>query len=101
MSRIYAGMTIRTSYNTGPYTVVSFVEGCDCPSFIDSLNLSTEAPKSKSHYHLTCTKTGEKSLFYLNGYDENLNSIWGSDGLIVPHEETTILVLSCTKGLII
>ena len=100
MSRIYKGIDVRTSYNTGPYRVIDFVVGCVCPSFVDSITLYDKAPNSKPHYHLTCRKLGEKTgFYYLNGYDENLNSVWDNDRLIVCHEETTLLALSCTDGL--
>lgn len=100
MSRIYKGIVVRTSYNTGPYRVVDYTKDCTCPSFMDEITLLDKAPDSKPHYHLLCRKVGEKrGFFYLNGYDENLNSVWNSDRLIVSHEETTILALSCNNRL--
>lgn len=89
-------MIIRTSYGTGPYRVVDFKKNCTCPSFIDELNLGKNAPLSRPHYHFICKQVGEnKGFYYVNGYDENLNSVWGNDRVIVCHEETTLLTLLC------
>lgn len=89
-------MVVRTSYGTGPYRIVGFEKDCICPSLMDSLTLMDKAPKSKPHYHLTCEKVGEKTGFhYLNGYDENLISVWNEDKLIVCSEETLFLTMCC------
>lgn len=96
MSRLYKGMVIRTSYNSGSYVVIDYTEDCTCPSFMDSITLLDKAPKSRPHYHLTCIKYGECGHYYLNGYDENLNSVWGNDRLIDCAEETLFLTLCCS-----
>ena len=95
MGRVYRGMVVRTSYNTGPYVVTDFTEGCTCPTFLDSLELGDKAPPSKPHYHIVCRGNGERGNSYLNGYDENLNSVWNKDRLIVCAEETLLLTLVC------
>lgn len=92
MSRIYKGMVVRTSYGTGPYVVKDFTSGCTCPSFVDSINMSNP-PASRSHYHIVCQKEGERSNSFLNGYDENLNSVWSNERLIVCAEETLFLTM--------
>lgn len=87
-------MVIRTSYGTGPYRVVDFEKDCTCPSFMDAITLGNKAPASKPHYHIVCRKVGEsKGFYYLNGYDENLNSVWDNDRLIVCAEETLLLTM--------
>ena len=98
MTRLHKGMVVRTSYNTGPYRIVDIEEfACTCPSFTDAVTLAKNAPPSRPHYHLTCRKVGEKTgFYYLNGYDENLCSVWNNDYLIVCSEETTILTLIST-----
>ena len=97
---IYVGMSVRTSYCTGPYIVTDVTEDCTCPSFLDSLDMGDEAPASRPHYHLTCRKQDERkgSKYFLNGYDDNLRSVWGGDYLVDCNTEATILTLCC-KGL--
>lgn len=86
-------MVVRTSYGTGPYRVVDFTKDT-CPSFLDSVTLFDKAPCSKPHYHLVCRKLGEYSgFYYLNGYDESLQSVWSSDYLIDCASETSLLTL--------
>lgn len=94
MSRYRVGMRVRTSYNSGPYVIVQVYKGCTCPSFVDSLNLGDKAPKSRPHVHLICKRLDENSRdkYYLNGYDENLNSVWGNDYLIDLDEVTPIML---------
>ena len=94
--RLRVGMRVRTNYGTGPYRITHVSEECTCPSFLDSLELGNNAPKSKPHYHLACKKDGLRDKFYLNGYDENLNSVWNNDRLIVCEEETMLLTLLCS-----
>lgn len=93
MGRIQKGMLVKTSYNSGPYIVESVEGNCDCPSFLDSLEFSEAAPRSKPHTHIRCNRLGgnKKEFYYLNGYDENLNCVWNSDRLILLHEETLLL----------
>lgn len=96
MERVHNGMVIRTSYGTGPYRVVAFTENCTCPSFMDAVNLGQDAPPSRPHYHFLCRKIGEhKGFYYVNGYDGNLNSVWGEDRVIVCAEETLFLTMCC------
>lgn len=95
MGRLHNGMIVRTSYNTGPYEVTSFTDGCTCPSFHDAITLCAEAPLSKPHCHIRCKKVGERGDYYLNGYDENFNSVWGNDRLINCAEETLFLTMCC------
>ena len=100
MKRVYKGMVVRTSYNTGPFIVTDIKENCTCPNFMDFITLFDRAPSSRPHYHLRCKELHKKSGFYwLNGYDENLNSVWSGDHLIVCSEETTILALSISNNL--
>ena len=78
-------MKIRTSYNSGPYVVTHITEGCTCPNCVDYINLGNKAPKSRPHTHLTCKgldSNRQRGNFYLNGYDENLRSVWNNDYLI-------------------
>ena len=93
MGRFYKGMIVRTSYNTGPYEVTDVTGPSTEPSFVDMVN-GRNTP-SKPHYYLTCRRVGVpgKSDFYLNGYDENCNCVWGNDRLIVCFEETTLLTM--------
>lgn len=94
MGRIHNGMVVRTTYGTGPYRIVDFEKDCVCPSFTDAVTLGADAPNSRPHYHIVCRKVGEnKGFYYLNGYDENLNSVWGEDRLIVCAEETLLLTM--------
>lgn len=95
MRRVYRGMVVRTNYGTGPYRVTSFIENCTCPSFLDTVNLGASAPPSKAHYHIRCKKDNERGDYHLNGYDENLNSVWDNDRLIDCAEETLFLTMCC------
>lgn len=92
--RINVGTIVRTSYNTGPYVVIDITKGCTCSSFMDSINMKNP-PNSRPHYHLVCRSLDktDRSRYYLNGYDENLNSVWNNDRLIICEEETTMLNL--------
>lgn len=92
MGRLHVGMIVRTSYGTGPYRITDVVENCNCPKFLDELEFGDKAPKSKPHYHLVCKRLdNSRDSFHLNGYDENLLSVWGNDRLIDCSEETTLL----------
>lgn len=96
MGRVHTGMVIRTSYGTGPYRIVDFTKDCTCPSFMDTVNLGKDAPLSRQHYHFLCRKVGEaKDFYHVHGYDENLNSVWNDDRLIVCDEETLFLTMCC------
>jgi hypothetical protein len=85
--RLEIGDTVSTSYNTGPYKVKKIMRGCTCPSFVQSLN-GDDTP-SREHMHILCKKDGDKSDYYLNGFDEDLKSVWNSDSLIL-HNVATI-----------
>lgn len=93
MGRFHVGMVVRTNYGTGPYKITKVTEGCTCPRFVDSINLGDEAPNSAEHCHLTCTDIQGKGPFWLNGYDDNGNSVWSTDRIIVCAEETTLLTM--------
>lgn len=89
-------MVVRTSYGTGPYSISKITEGCTCPRFLDSLEFGDSAPKSKPHYHLECKRLDNKrDTYYLNGYDDNMMSVWGNDRLINCSEETMLLCVGC------
>ena len=95
MSRYRKGMRIRTSYGSGPYVVTQVKENCTCPKFLDACNFGDKAPWSRPHVHLLCKKLDPamgSGNFILNGYDENLNSVWGNDYL-VDLDEVSLSVL--------
>ena len=79
------GDIVITSYNTGPYVIDSILRGCECSSYLDTINLD-DPPKSKKHIHIICHVQGEKKRkgreSYLNGYDERGFSVWSDDYLI-------------------
>lgn len=94
MGRYYPKMIVRTSYGTGPYKIIDVDDHCDCPTFSDSITLFDKAPKSKEHSHIRCRKVGEMyGNYYLNGFDDNGNSVWSNDRIIVCAEETLLLTL--------
>lgn len=100
MGRYYNGMVVRTSYGTGPYEITGVIGGCTCPSFLDHLEYGSRRetpPPSKTHFHLTCRGLGDKQdKYYLNGYDENGNSVYSdNDRIIVCAEETLFLTMCC------
>jgi hypothetical protein len=72
-------MFVRTSYDTGPYRIVSILRGCTCPEYLDTINM-TDPPPSRPHIHMTVEKPGDtprNSPYYLGGYDEEtLESVW-------------------------
>ena len=80
------GDIVITSYNTGPYVIDSIERGCECPSYLDEINLD-DPPKSKKHIHIVCHHLDEKKRkgreCYLSGYDDQSGvSVWGDDYLI-------------------
>lgn len=99
MGRYHIGMVVRTSYGTGPYEITGVIGNCTCPSFLDVLEYGSRRetpPPSKPHFHLTCKGLGDKQSKYLNGYDENGNSVYsGNDRIIVCAEETLFLTMCC------
>lgn len=100
MARFYNGMVVRTSYGTGPYEITGVVDNCTCPSFLDMLKCSSQMwppTHSEPHCHLTCRSLENKrGEYYLNGYDENGNSVYSNnDRIIVCAEETLFLAMCC------
>lgn len=97
MSRFYIGQVVRTNYNTGPYRIVKISEERTDPGFCDTMKFGDKAPKSRPHRNLIVQDVGshnaKRTPCYLNGYDENLNNVWGSDRLIDCAEETMLLAL--------
>ena len=93
MSRYYPGMIIRTSYGTGPYKVLEVTEKCTCPSFMQGIRSDfKDNTPSRPHVHLELRLlTEKKGRYMVGGYDDNLQSVWDEDYLIVCSEETTIL----------
>lgn len=96
MARFQKGQIVRTSYGTGPYVIMSIYGPSTEPSFVSSLN--GDNTPSKPHFYLTVRPIGVKgnSDCYLNGYDENGNSVWNNDRLIFCSEETTLLTLAAS-----
>lgn len=94
---IEVGTVLRTSYGTGPYRVVEMTDGCDCPSYADSINIYPEEkrPRSAPHAHLTVVDAGvpperehqQRHHHWLNGYAPaaggRWRSVWSDDELIV------------------
>ena len=74
---IRTGDIVETNYGTGPYRITGILDGCTCPTFVDSINLREAAPAREPHLHITCVETrvpvGKEhphDFFYLNGYYE-------------------------------
>ena len=96
MARFQKGLIVRTSYGTGPYVITQVLGPSVEPGFFAKLN--GDNTPSKPHYYLTVRPVGVKSNSdcYLNGYDENGNSVWNNDRLIFCNEETTLLTLAAS-----
>lgn len=80
---------------TGPYRIIE-VQGDSHtePSFSDAVELGSDAPKSKPHYHLLCRKVGERYGFYwLIGYDDTLQDVWGGSHLVIENELSINLIM--------
>lgn len=92
---LHVGQVVRTSYGTGPYIIRNISEERTDPSFIDSLNLQEEAPRSLPHrnFEVSPLSDPKKKGYYLNGYDENLRSVWSDDYLVICEVETLLLSL--------
>lgn len=90
---------VRTTYGTGPYIIKNVMESCECPSFTDTLSFP-HPPASRSHSHLECKTIDGKGGFYLNGFDDDGNSVWNFDRVIVCSEETTLLTMCCNNLLL-
>ena len=61
---------------------------------IDAVELGSDAPKSKPHYHLLCRKVGERYGFYrLIGYDDTLQDVWGGSHLVIENELSINLIM--------
>ena len=72
------GMYVRTSYDTGPYQIITITRNCICPEYLDEIEMD-DPPPSRPHIHMTCIKPGgpKRNKFYLGGYDEEtLESVW-------------------------
>lgn len=92
---VCVGQVVRTSYGTGPYIIRNISDESTEPSFIDSLNLQKEAPRSLLHrnFEVSPLSNPKKKGYYLNGYDENLRSVWTDDYLVICEVETLLLSL--------
>lgn len=81
--RIEIGTRLRTSYNTGPYTVVGILRDCTCPKYLDEINMRNPPP-SKPHEHYVVRGPNAHGDSYLGGYDgETQQSVWCGDSLII------------------
>lgn len=92
---LHVGQVVRTSYGTGPYIIRDISEESTEPRFIHSLNLQEEAPRSLPHrnFKVSPLSNPNQNGFYLNGYDENLRSVWTEDYLVICEVETLLLSL--------
>lgn len=92
---IRVGQVVRTSYGTGPYIIRNISGERTDPSFIDSLNLQEKAPRSLPHrnFEVSPLSDPKKKGYFLNGYDENLRSVWTDDYLVICEVETLLLSL--------
>lgn len=71
-----------TNYDTGPFRVLGVSGPCDCPRYIDEINLGmAKAPRSEAHYHLTCECVESGREAWLNGYRLDGTPVWGNDRL--------------------
>lgn len=96
ISTIKVGDIIRTNYNTGPYRVVSVCGPFTEPSFVDSLNMGKDAPKSPPHFSYVCEQLDSKrrNPFYLNGYDGVTHkNVWRNSDRIITLDEDSLLTL--------
>ena len=93
MARYYVGMVVRTSYGTGPYEITSIYGPSTEPGFLATMHGDTTPSKPHFCFTLKSTNPRVRGEFYLNGYDENGNSVWSNDRIIVCHEETAMLSL--------
>ena len=80
--KIEVGMTIKTSYGTGPYIVESISSVCNCPPPLSEIE-TDEPIVSKDHFHYSLIDEEGKGGFGLNGYDIEGKSVWSSDFLII------------------
>lgn len=92
---VCVGQVVRTSYGTGPYIIRNISGERTDPSFIDSLNLQEKAPRSLPHrnFEVSPLSDPKKKGYFLNGYDENLRSVWTDDYLVICEVETLLLSL--------
>ena len=81
MAPLNRGAVIRTSYGTGPYTIVDIDGPCDCPEYLRSLD--GDNTPSEPHYHLTCKGIDDPGLYWLNGYRLDGTSVWSDDRILV------------------
>lgn len=92
---IRVGQVVRTSYGTGPYIIRNISGERTDPKFIDTLNLQEKAPRSLLHrnFEVSPLSDPKKKGYFLNGYDENLRSVWTDDYLVICEVETLLLSL--------
>ena len=92
---IHVGQVVRTSYGTGPYIIRDISEESTEPRFIDLVCLHEEVPRSLPHrnFKVSPLSNPNQNGFYLNGYDENLRSVWTEDYLVICEVETLLLSL--------
>ncbi|MFK5893585.1 MAG: hypothetical protein QM504_10225 [Pseudomonadota bacterium] len=64
------GVWVKTNYSTGPYRITSITRDCTCPSFLDTLNMSSPHERP-THVHIGCVDAKGKKGYSLNGFDEN------------------------------
>lgn len=92
---LHIGQVVRTSYGTGPFIIRNISEERTDPKFIDALNLQEKAPRSLPHrnFEVSPLLDPKKKGYFLNGYDENLRSVWSDDYLVICEVETLLLSL--------
>lgn len=88
MGIVEVGVTVRTSYGSGPYVVTKVHGPCRCASYLSELNDLHPQP-SPSHYHLSCEKDGEGG-FLLNGYTLEGKSVWCADQLLIDSPQVPV-----------
>lgn len=75
---------------------------CTCTEYVTSLNFMIgEGPPSRSHMHLICEYLEEPSKgkkAYLNGYNDNLESVWNSDRLTVLVQKPVQITMDFKKN---
>ena len=96
ISTIKVGDIIRTNYGTGPYEVTDVKGPFTEPSFVDSLNMGKDAPKSPPYFCYTCRLAGSKKRgdYYLNGYNGVTHkNVWRNDRIITQEEDQLPLLI--------
>lgn len=92
--RIEIGMTIITSYGTGPYVVKEIVRGCTCPEYVRSLNGDNRP--SEPHIHIVCEKPEKEKEhpYYLNGYRSDGSNVWSNDRIMLTGKQHKAIQLT-------